>query len=458
MEDVKAFVAAKESVEEALLKQPGVTGVGVGYKYVGGKRTDQVAVQVFVKEKKKTVPKGERIPQRIAGQLTDVIQRTFRPHTASAKVLELRPMADTGTYNPVKGGISIGPCRVIGGFVYTGTLGAIVRDNVTNDPLLLSNFHVMAVDSGWNVGDTMAQPSRVDTGSCPGSVVGTLLRAQLTSSVDAAVSTLQGRGHSCEIVGIGTVTGQASAALNVAVRKRGRTTGLSYGTVDSVSLSVSIDYGDGIGTRILTNQIGIDPDTTRNALFGDHGDSGSVVVDDSRRVLGLYFAGSDDGYGVANPIAAVLSALNVSLCVGKSFIKELKDGKFEIKERKFEKREKWEIKERKLEKLEKFELKEAKPEKFEVEGGKTIVSELDPKGPREGDPFVPPVIDPTQPIGPGAAFAPGQLETFIGSELRPDLNAGALSNEPDYAEISRRLTKDAADALQTKAAFDNKIG
>ena len=53
------IVEVKQSVGEELLKQPGVTGVDVGYKYVDGKRTDQIAVRVFVEKKKKTVPKGQ---------------------------------------------------------------------------------------------------------------------------------------------------------------------------------------------------------------------------------------------------------------------------------------------------------------------------------------------------------------------------------------------------------------
>jgi hypothetical protein len=240
------------------------------------------------------------------------------------------------------------------------------------------------------------------------------------------------------------------------VRKRGRTTGLTYGKVDSVSLSVSIDYGDGIGVKILTNQIGITPDTPQNAMFGKKGDSGSVVVDDNRKVVGLYFAGDDDGYGVANPIAAVLAALNISMCVAptKPIIKDFKDGK----------REKFEIKERKWEKLE---IKERKPEKFEVEGHKSITSEfIDPKI-SELDPVQPP-FDPTQPGLPMPGGLEqrvaqleaviGQLTAFIGSELRPDLSTGALSHEPDCAETRRRLQKDAVDAVQAKTEYDNKMG
>src|SRR5215831_2484964 len=163
MEYLQASIQAKESVEHDILKRPGVTGIAVGHKYVGGKRTGAVSIQVFVREKK-SVPADQMIPSEIGGIKTDVIQRTFTLHPAAAKVAELQPMADTGTYNPVKGGISIGPCRAIGGFVFAGTLGVPVRDRTTGDPLLLSNFHVMAVDTGWSVGDQMTQPSRVDTG------------------------------------------------------------------------------------------------------------------------------------------------------------------------------------------------------------------------------------------------------------------------------------------------------
>jgi hypothetical protein len=461
------FTRAKESAEDDLLRRPGVTGVGIGYKYVGGVRTSQTAIQVFVNQKR-DVSGDQTIPREINGVPTDVIQRTFELHPARKNVLELEPMADTGTYNPVKGGISIGPCRAIGGFVFAGTLGVPVRDRATGNPLLLSNFHVMCVDNTFAVGDQMTQPSRVDTGSCPGGVVGTLLRSALTASVDGAVCTLSGRGSACEIVDIGAVTGTAVATLGMAVRKRGRTTGLTFGTVDSISLSVIVDYEDGIGNRTLTNQIGIQPDTAHNPKFGDHGDSGSVVVDGGVRVVGLYFAGSADGYGVANQFAAVLDALSINICVSKSLAKDLKDGKIEFKELK---REKLEIKE-KREKIEKREIKELKREKIEIkekleilEGGPKI-PDHDPKGPVEG-PQIPggPGI-PGGPLGPGSLeervgqleAAIGAISSFISPELRPDLSGGALTGETDVQKTSQDLQKEATDAMQTKITFDNNMG
>ena len=403
------ILEAKNKAEESLLKLPGVNGVDIGFKEVGGKPTNQLAIRVLVTQKR-DVPKAQRIPSEIDGIPTDVIQRKFELHqfVSKLRVEELHPMVDAGTYTPLKGGISIGPCRAVGGFVFAGTLGCFVIDNVSGKHMMLSNFHVMCIDNGHAVGDTMAQPSRVDGGACPGSIVGTLARQSLGGKVDCAVADVTGsRGNSCEIVDIGYVAGQGTASLGQAVRKRGRTTMLTYGIVDSIHLTVTVDYEDGIGNVTLTDQIGIKPDTTKNPKFGDHGDSGSALVDDARNVIGLYFAGDDTGYGVANPIAAVLTALNVKLCIGGIKFKDFKDHKHEIKEFKHEKFEhkelkieKFEHKELKIELKEKNELKEiAKfehPEKtIREKGGKELV---------EGGPDFP--------GGPGD---PGPIGGLIGS-------------------------------------------
>jgi hypothetical protein len=467
METVGKAVTVKSSVEADLLKRPGVTGVDVGYKYVNGQRTDEIAIRVFVKAKRKNVSQAERVQETIEGVRTDVIQRTFELHQATnrKKVEEVAPMADTVTYDPVKGGISIGPCRSVGGYVYAGTLGVVVRDNATGNPMLLSNFHVMCIDNGWSVGDTMAQPSRIDTGTCPGSVVGTLQRAVLSAAVDGAISSLQGRGFVCEIADIGNVNGTVTATLGMAVRKRGRTTGLTYGTVDGISLSVNIDYGDGLGVHTLTNQIGIRSDTAHNPMFGDHGDSGSVVVDSNNNITGLYFAGSTDGYGIANQIASVLSELNISLCTSKN----VKLEKFEIKDFKDHIKD---FKERKNEKFEKREWKEIKVEKLEFDriGSKQI---QDGKGIRETPPpTTPPTQQTTGGMSAGLEARLAQLEAavrelslFITPEMRPDLGTGALTQEGDLSQtdlqaLGMQLQKEAADALKTKTEFDTsyKLG
>jgi hypothetical protein len=309
----------------------------VGQKQVRGKKTDEMVIIVYVKNKKplEAVPEGQRIPAEIRGVKTDVVERRFELKHLLVRVEDLRLRADTGTYDPLRGGISIGPCRSVfisgpdvachgvpaaGNYVFVGTLGTFVRDNATGSEMMLSNFHVMALDNAWSAGDAMAQPSLVDGGNCPADVVGQLQRASLGGQVDGAIASHSARGFACEIVDIGAVAGEATATVGMAVRKRGRTTGLTHGTVDDVALSVNIDYCNGLGTVTLTNQIGIAVDTSQSTQFGNGGDSGSVVVDNTRRVVGLYFAGTEDGtYGVANPIQAVMSALNVSICVPPTF-------------------------------------------------------------------------------------------------------------------------------------------
>lgn len=351
----------KAENEQDLLGLANVTGVFTGTKVTDGVDTGTIAIVVTVSEKK-DVPAKQRIPADINGIPTDVIEEVIEPMQlmGAIRLEDIAPLVDATTYATLEGGMSIGPCRSIhleppdvpeaGNYVFVGTLGCIVRDNATNDPMMLSNFHVMCVDDSWAVGNTMAQPSRVDGGSCPGDQVGALVRAQLTSSVDAAVSSIAGRPHVCEILEIGDVNGTAVATNSMAVRKRGRTTELTHGTVTAVDYTTNVDYGDGLGVVTFTDQIRIVNDSAQSAFFGKKGDSGSVVVDASNNVVGLYFAGNSSGtVGVANQIAAVLSALDVSICTGlkkweKEIVKEFLDEKhfkiekletkeFEVKER-----------------------------------------------------------------------------------------------------------------------------
>ena len=76
----------KEEVEKELLKIPGVTGVDIGYKYVGGKKTDVLSIRFYVEKKKKDVPEKEMIPKKIDNIPTDVIERRFVLHSDQPNV------------------------------------------------------------------------------------------------------------------------------------------------------------------------------------------------------------------------------------------------------------------------------------------------------------------------------------------------------------------------------------
>ena len=176
MPSVEELIAIKHQVEAQYLGRPGVTGIDVGYKVVGGQRTDEVAIRVHVSRKTDDVPADQRVPADIDGAVTDVLERNYEPQVASAE-LDVSLQADTTHYATLQGGVSMGPSRAIGGFVFAGTLGAIVIDKATNQHAALTNFHVACVDSTWSVGDRMVQPSRIDTGVVPGDEFGAIARA-----------------------------------------------------------------------------------------------------------------------------------------------------------------------------------------------------------------------------------------------------------------------------------------
>jgi hypothetical protein len=78
--DIEYVRWIKEEVESELLQRPGVTGVGIGYKIVGGHATDVLAIRVYVKHKQ-DVSETEAIPSEIGGIPTDVIERRFVLHS-----------------------------------------------------------------------------------------------------------------------------------------------------------------------------------------------------------------------------------------------------------------------------------------------------------------------------------------------------------------------------------------
>jgi hypothetical protein len=79
MANLEEIGRIKDEAERELLKRPGVTGVDVGPKYVGGKETNTLAIRVYV-EKKKEVQGTSAIPKQIQGVPTDVIERKFVLH------------------------------------------------------------------------------------------------------------------------------------------------------------------------------------------------------------------------------------------------------------------------------------------------------------------------------------------------------------------------------------------
>jgi hypothetical protein len=330
---VEEINQVKKSVEDQIMSKPNVVGVGVGYEISGGVPTGQIGVVVLVRRKLPlaALPPEAVLPQRVNSVPVDVIE-----------VGEIRAQQGrTDRWRPAPGGVSIGHFKIT-----AGTLGCVVRDKASGRRLILSNNHVLANSNDASPGDAILQPGPADGGSTNLDQIATLERfqqidfstspggcslanayvdlgnaiarvlgsshrletyrsnPQATNLVDAAVARpLNDADVLDEILEIGTVSGTTEATLGMAVRKSGRTTGLTTGSIVTVSATVTVSYGVG-KTAVFQNQLVSGP-------MSQGGDSGSLVVaGDSLQAVGLLFAGSSQTT-IFNPIQAVLDSLQV---------------------------------------------------------------------------------------------------------------------------------------------------
>jgi hypothetical protein len=161
---------------DQLMQLPNVVGVGVGSKITAGQDTGRYCLTVLVSSK---LPAGylrenDAIPAEIDQTPTDVVE-------CGQLSTEFSPWYNPrqnrmASVRPARPGLSIGHFRVS-----AGTFGAVVYDRDTDEPLILSNNHVLAnatdgTDGLAAIGDPILQPGRRDGGEDPRDLLGTLLR------------------------------------------------------------------------------------------------------------------------------------------------------------------------------------------------------------------------------------------------------------------------------------------
>ncbi|MDR5759270.1 DNA/RNA non-specific endonuclease [Caballeronia sp. LZ035] len=301
IERIKRLIRAQG---EALLQRPNVTSVGIGMKQVGGKTTNVPALQFTVEQKlapealeaRAIAPlpesiefEGRRIP-------VDILQRSYVP-TFKVVQLEAKP-ARKARQDPVRGGISIGHIRST-----AGTLGTIVRDVATAQPLILSNWHVLSGASGAP-GDTIVQPGPFDDDRLAQNAVGKLVRSHLGIAGDCAVASIENRQFDTRLLELDiAVANIGKAELGDLAVKSGRTTGVTYATVTRIEALFKMTY-EGVGEKAVSG-FELEPSPAHPAP--DHqiskgGDSGSVWMAVNPKtgkvtdtLLGLHFGGEADG-------------------------------------------------------------------------------------------------------------------------------------------------------------------
>lgn len=324
------------AVRGKVMRMPNVVGLGIGYKQIGGETTSHLAVTVLVSKKVPVdgLALGEKVPGKVGAVPTDVIE-----------VGDIRLLQRTVNLRPAVPGISIGHYLIT-----AGTFGLLVRDAHSEEPLILSNNHVLANISDGNdgrcsIGDPVWQPGRYDGGTSSDQI-GTLLRfapiyrdsmaptcpvaksaerlgnrlvhmvntnyhvyfrrkADRANLVDAAAA----RPLSPDLVGdeileLGRPAGIAEAEIGQEVVKSGRTSGISRGKVQSLHVTIRVGLGDvgyaDFGDQILTTAI------------AQPGDSGSAVLTNDLKVVGLLSAGSEQAT-IAGRIQRVFEILSVKL-------------------------------------------------------------------------------------------------------------------------------------------------
>jgi len=316
---------------EPLLARKNVVATGIGYKITGGQRSETLGLVCSVSKKQAAsrLSTSDVIPAQLEGCPTDVIE------TGRIRALQ----ATTDRFRPAPGGVSIGHFEIT-----AGTLGCLVRKN--GQTYILSNNHVLANSNAAAPGDPILQPGPHDGGlvtddqiaeltefvpiqfvggssdcSIANSIVGflngvagmlgsrTRIEAfstrQIDNLVDAALARpLQPDWVTDEIFQIGAINGSASGELGMAIKKSGRTTGLTTGEILQVDVTANVQYGAG-KMALFTDQL-------MAGAMSQGGDSGSAVLDESNRLVGLLFAGSDQST-IINRIQNVFSALGVSL-------------------------------------------------------------------------------------------------------------------------------------------------
>lgn len=215
-------------------------------------------------------------------------------------------------------------------FCCGGTLGALVQD-AAGTQYILSNNHVLARTNRAALGEDIIQPGLIDQSPvCAKDTTDAVAdlfafipiqfktkNTMPTNTVDAAIAqvrpgTVDSTGFILDIGVISSAT--LSPTLNLAVKKSGRTTGLTHGTITAVSVTVDVSYsktcGSGNQTARFVNQSFVSPGS-----FLAGGDSGSLMVeavDAAPRAVGLLFAGSST-VAVANPIQPVLNSFNIAM-------------------------------------------------------------------------------------------------------------------------------------------------
>ncbi len=264
---------------------PNITGTGIRLKVTNGEVLDKPSILIMVKKKlslQKIKELGEKIlPIEIEGVPTDVEE--------TGEIIAMQNASDPEVLqNPsgciLKPGYKI---NAAGGRGFSGTLGCFVKDRADGSISLLSNHHVIGK---YGIGDRIIQ-----NGEYIATVSKDIEYNNNINLVDAAIAKSR-RPVDLQIPGIGIPHGirqVPSVTDNLLVKKTGQRTGLTTGKIATLGLVcnklINVEKGPTPVLKRFDQLYEIEP-AEGNNFFSDEGDSGSIVLDADRNVLGLLIA------------------------------------------------------------------------------------------------------------------------------------------------------------------------
>lgn len=335
----------RERAAARLLQIPGVHVVAIGGRERQGRPTGEIVFKVGVDKKRPLyeVPEAHRLPSTIEGVGLDVIEvgrfqlTVAIPGVPGTSIDEEGFDTDPGKHRPIEGG------RQVSGSMFegAGTLGFLATvDGASPRVVAVTTYHTFFPPSAQQIDIDVGQPDVGD--SCRGCCRTTFGKFRsgegyYDSDVDAALVTLDpGVQWKAEIAEIGVVRGvhiftdpNEVANLDYMVKKRGRTTRLTGGTIQGLDAS-----GISEGGRHFSRAILIKPNPAEALpsgsveMFAARGDSGAAVLNDDDEIVGLLFDASSPksstdpsplGWGAATQIEDVIkkfhSGNNIDLTV-----------------------------------------------------------------------------------------------------------------------------------------------
>ncbi|CAG7839608.1 hypothetical protein Z959_12890 [Clostridium novyi B str. ATCC 27606] len=275
-----------------------VVGVGRGYKIKNGFKTCQECIIVFVCKKLPSycLCQNDLIPTLYKGIPTDVVESG-----------NFRFQSLTGRVRPAPGGYSIGSTVIRN----TASIGCLVRDS-KGEYILTCNHAIIneILEEGANV----MQPSLEDNGRAPEDIIGKVYKfiklgksnafLKIVNYVDVALISISNRSFITPIIYyVGIPIGHGQAYLNQNVIKVGRTTEETIGQVTALDVTIKIPFGEKnfkFAEQIITTKM------------TEYGDSGSVLLNENKEVLGLTVGGTDS-LSVYSRIDTILRFLNVNI-------------------------------------------------------------------------------------------------------------------------------------------------